>query len=246
MEELQKEYLELLSSFHFDESNLDYTLLDKHRVMLTELAKVSNSGITVFDTYQKTHVFASYNFIDLFGYCVDGIDDRIPHEDSLSLFQNAIVALKYLFSNKVNVKDFKMISEYRMRNASNSYVRVVEQLSTLETDKAGNPWLSLSVIDLSPDQTEFKSVKCNIVNLMDNTFFSIQDLYSGNKETELTPREVEILRLIKDGLLSKEISDRLFISVHTVNTHRQRILEKLDADNSMEAVKYASSLGLLS
>ncbi|MDR1880928.1 MAG: LuxR C-terminal-related transcriptional regulator, partial [Tannerellaceae bacterium] len=44
----------------------------------------------------------------------------------------------------------------------------------------------------------------------------------------------------------KEISNQLCISVHTVNTHRQRILEKLDVDNSLEAVKYASALGLLS
>ncbi|RWX01688.1 LuxR C-terminal-related transcriptional regulator [Flavobacterium cerinum] len=35
------------------------------------------------------------------------------------------------------------------------------------------------------------------------------------------------------------------ISIHTVNTHRQRILVKLDADNAMEAVKKASALGLL-
>jgi DNA-binding NarL/FixJ family response regulator len=53
------------------------------------------------------------------------------------------------------------------------------------------------------------------------------------------------LQLVKDGRLSKEISEELHISVHTVNTHRQRILEKLDVDNSMEAVKYASELGLL-
>ena len=55
-----------------------------------------------------------------------------------------------------------------------------------------------------------------------------------------------VLQLIKEGLLSKEISEQLSISVHTVNTHRQRILEKLDVNNSMEAVKYASALGLIS
>jgi DNA-binding NarL/FixJ family response regulator len=61
----------------------------------------------------------------------------------------------------------------------------------------------------------------------------------------LTKREKEILKLIRDGLLSKEISDKLFISIYTVNTHRQHILEKLGADNSIEAVNYASQLGLL-
>jgi DNA-binding CsgD family transcriptional regulator len=64
-------------------------------------------------------------------------------------------------------------------------------------------------------------------------------------EFELTKREIEILRYVKDGLLSREISDKLFISVHTVNTHRQRFLEKLGASNSMEAVIFASKFGLL-
>ena len=70
--------------------------------------------------------------------------------------------------------------------------------------------------------------------------------YSAKNGAGLSEREIEILQMVKDGLLSKEISEQLYISTNTVNTHRQRILEKLDADNSMEAVKYASALGLLS
>ena len=63
--------------------------------------------------------------------------------------------------------------------------------------------------------------------------------------TTLSKREIQILRMVKNGLLSKEISDNLDISLHTVNTHRQRVLEKLGANNSMEAVVFASKLGLL-
>ena len=61
----------------------------------------------------------------------------------------------------------------------------------------------------------------------------------------LTKREIEILKLVKSGFLSKEISNKLTISLHTVNTHRQRVLEKLGVDNSMEAVMLASKLGLI-
>jgi DNA-binding NarL/FixJ family response regulator len=51
--------------------------------------------------------------------------------------------------------------------------------------------------------------------------------------------------MVRDGFLSKEISDKLTISLHTVNTHRQKILEKFDVNNSMEAVMLASKLGLI-
>ena len=67
----------------------------------------------------------------------------------------------------------------------------------------------------------------------------------GASSDPLSEREREILRLIGRGRLSKEIAVELSISVHTVNTHRQRILEKLRADNSMEAVRYAAERGLL-
>jgi DNA-binding CsgD family transcriptional regulator len=63
-------------------------------------------------------------------------------------------------------------------------------------------------------------------------------------KTKLNRLEKEILGLFAEGLISKEIADKLFISVNTVNTHQQRILEKLDGGNSMEAIKYAAELGL--
>lgn len=245
MENLQKEHIRLLSLQDFDEINLDYSLLEYHKQMLSHLARVSNSGITVFDMYQQKHVYTSFNFGGLFGDCEEGIDERVHPDDLYPLMKNGIGALKFLYANKDNVEDYKMISEFRIRNAVGQYVRVIEQYSLLEKDKAGNAWLSLSVLDLSPDQTAFKAVKGNLLNIRENKLFSIEGLISSKKTTELSAREITVLQLIKEGLLSKEISEQLFISVHTVNTHRQRILEKLDVSNSMEAVRYASELGLI-
>jgi DNA-binding CsgD family transcriptional regulator len=67
----------------------------------------------------------------------------------------------------------------------------------------------------------------------------------ADKEAMLTAREKEVLQLVSKGLISKQIADKLFISVNTVNTHRQRILEKLQADSTIEAIKYASGLGII-
>ena len=247
MNELIDEYGKLLAVQVFDEDEPDYALLEtQHNQVLTQLAGVSNSAVTVFDMYARKHVFTSRNFLELFGSHadVDQPDGKVHPEDTERLLHHANLAMKYVYSHKEDMKRYKFITEYRIRNASNEYVRVIEQQSILETDKAGNAWLALSVIDLSPDQSAFKPVTSVILNVGDNTLFSIQALDEADKSV-LSPRETEILQLIKHGLLSKEISEQLSISVHTVNTHRQRILEKLNADNSMEAVRYASSLGLL-
>ncbi|MDR1180810.1 MAG: helix-turn-helix transcriptional regulator, partial [Bacteroidales bacterium] len=61
----------------------------------------------------------------------------------------------------------------------------------------------------------------------------------------LTKRELEVLEMVDKGMMSKEISTKLFISIHTVNRHRQNILEKMKVDTLTEAINYAQKLGLL-
>jgi DNA-binding NarL/FixJ family response regulator len=61
----------------------------------------------------------------------------------------------------------------------------------------------------------------------------------------LTEREVEILRLIAEGLSNKEIGDRLFISHRTVDTHRTNLMQKLDLHNIAGLVRLAIECGLV-
>jgi len=64
------------------------------------------------------------------------------------------------------------------------------------------------------------------------------------KNIELSPREKEVLSLLADELTSKEISEKLFISVNTVETHRKNILLKTGSKTTTGAVKYAIESGL--
>jgi DNA-binding NarL/FixJ family response regulator len=61
----------------------------------------------------------------------------------------------------------------------------------------------------------------------------------------LTEREREVLTLIADGLTSSEIGERLFLSPHTVQTHRDHIMTKLDLHSRVELTKYAIRKGLI-
>ena len=62
---------------------------------------------------------------------------------------------------------------------------------------------------------------------------------------ELTPRELEVLKLLAEGLPNKSIADRLGISEHTVKFHVNSILGKLGAQSRTEAVTRATRLGLI-
>ena len=57
----------------------------------------------------------------------------------------------------------------------------------------------------------------------------------------ITPKEKEVLSLLAQGFSSKEIASRLFISVHTVESHRKNLRFKFDAKNSSELIMKASS-----
>lgn len=62
---------------------------------------------------------------------------------------------------------------------------------------------------------------------------------------EFTDRELEIIRLCRDGLPGKLIACRLGISPSTVNTHKERIFQKLGINSTMEMVNYALKKGII-
>ncbi|MGE5514346.1 MAG: response regulator [Bacteroidota bacterium] len=61
----------------------------------------------------------------------------------------------------------------------------------------------------------------------------------------LTAREREVLRLIAQGLKNREIADTLSIAIKTVETHRTKIMQKLDLHNSAELATYAMRRGMI-
>ena len=61
----------------------------------------------------------------------------------------------------------------------------------------------------------------------------------------ITPRELDILELIAQGLSNREIAEKLFVSENTVKTHSSRVLSKLGAKRRTQAVQLGKTYGLL-
>jgi DNA-binding NarL/FixJ family response regulator len=68
---------------------------------------------------------------------------------------------------------------------------------------------------------------------------------SSKKIADLTEREVEVLKLIADGLVNKQIADKLFISVKTVINHREHIMSKLNIHSAAGLTKFAIENGVV-
>ena len=62
---------------------------------------------------------------------------------------------------------------------------------------------------------------------------------------DISPREQEVLKMLAQGVATPEIAETLFVSIHTVRTHVQAILEKLGAHSKLEAVTIAAREGLV-
>ncbi|UTW60974.1 response regulator transcription factor [bacterium SCSIO 12741] len=63
--------------------------------------------------------------------------------------------------------------------------------------------------------------------------------------TSLTKRELEIIQLICDGLKTVQIAEQLNLSVHTVNTHRKNIMNKLQFKTPAELIRYAYTASII-
>ena len=77
------------------------------------------------------------------------------------------------------------------------------------------------------------------------SFFSEKKQISSENEKHLTTRELEIIKLIADGLTNQEIAAKLFLSTMTVDTHRKNMIAKLQLKNTASLVKYAFEHKLL-
>lgn len=80
-------------------------------------------------------------------------------------------------------------------------------------------------------------------------FKKYSSVVKAKKEKEpdikLTSREMEIVRLIAEGLTSQEMAEKLFISPRTVETHRANLMKKTGVKSAMELVRKAERLGVL-
>ena len=138
---------------------------------------------------------------------------------------------------------YKATCNFRIKDRNRRYIRVDNSTQILRTSPRGKIWLILCCYDLSSDQSDAEGISPRILN--NATGEVTREILADCRANILTDREKEVLRLIRDGYASKRIADELGISIHTVNRHRQNILEKLSVGNSIEAVRAALAMKLL-
>lgn len=81
-----------------------------------------------------------------------------------------------------------------------------------------------------------------ITNLLLSSYLSDKEIDTSEKENRqksLSVREMEVLRLFAEGVSNRAIADQLFISVRTVETHKNNIMKKINIKTTVDLVKFA-------
>lgn len=254
MQDKYKTLEEMWARQRINHSDVNYDIWYNQRSLLTGMSELSGSCIFTVDVYKQRYAFVSKNFTNLLGYertkletierQGDYFESRFHPDDYDHLLDLQIKLGNFIYELPSDERnDYRNIFQYRVLGAAGKYVNVVSRQQVLLRDNNDKAWIVMGIMEISPDQSPLEYVKCSVANLKTGRLFTPSALPGSC--IHLTKREIQILLLIKEGALSKEIADRLGISLYTVSNHRKNILNKLNADNSVEAINNAKRYNIV-
>jgi len=126
----------------------------------------------------------------------------------------------------------------RFRKKDGSYFRALRQSNIIETNKENIMTKSYSVISDISTIKKSNYVEWNCTS-RGKPIKGLREFLEKKQEGYFTKREMEILRLLIEGKGSKEISEKLFVSKHTIDTHRRKMLAKSTCTNTIELIDFA-------
>lgn len=160
-----------------------------------------------------------------------------------------IVTMDYAQGDSFTLEDIKFIQEH----APNTKVLIITSDENSSNVFQAIKYGAISFLTRDCDEEEILSALFSTAKDEKFICHRVVDIIihknMGNEEPDcsgikLTVRELEVLQLTANGMTAKEIASKLFLSLHTVYTHKKNIMRKLDISSSSEMILYAISKGL--
>ena len=178
-----------------------------------------------------------------------------------SRYRTWILVLALLLAAAVGISAAGYIRRLRRRSTelqrvSDAREQIIEVLSRdlrnpVGAMAGGIAELSAQAASLPPEEIRRRcqELACNAENLNNEVADYMEDILVERSrriaDIGLSQREIQIIRLSAEGLTAAQIAERTFLSVHTVNTHRQRIYAKMEVRNVSDMLRKAQELGLI-
>lgn len=249
VKDLNTQRLQNKNLHHCEVSDGDYRRIVPKIELLQQLAEVERSVYAVYDMNTGKYLMKSEEQKKLFGED-SPVDSEIHyqniHPDDIEFVLETDNRVFRFYSElpKDEKKDYKLVYDFRVRNTEGVYMRYMHQVMVLEQDASGKAWLILVISNMLSEKTSNMRPQRRMINIKTNKLHLFND-DDSHSHLVLTKRETEVLSLISRGYDSINISDKLNISVNTVNNHRQNILRKTLTENTTQAVLYCKRLGVI-
>ena len=167
---------------------------------------------------------------------------QLMHPEDISKLHEKEDTVKQFLLHELPTEDmtsYKVVYLFRLRDSNGSYKTILQQSQVLTVSEGGK---IEQVIGIHTDVTHLNIPIDQKISFISNTKPSYTSIKAGlpinlqrtNYEDIFTSREIEVIHKLSEGKNFKEIADALFVSPHTINTHKKNILNKSGCSNTAE------------
>jgi len=202
-------------------------IVEDHPIVSDSLTNLINSSDLELECYHATNAHDGLAWLNGNKAAIILLDINLPDMSGIefcTIAKSRHAGLKILAITSIEQRH--VVDQMLAAGANGFILKSSDTSEILEAIKqilSGNSYISLSVADLLKGK-----------------------LATNSNTPLLTRREVEVLKLIADGLTNQEIAEKLFISSWTVDSHRKNLLLKFNAKNTAILVKTAVTSGIIS
>lgn len=247
---INKQFSDFLLSLKYGYEGETLKIEDQINTYLENLLLLPNQ--LVYIHHIKSGTFFHKGFDQCLGYSISQLTAdffiRNLHPSDLSMyFKISKALLSFVMDNSDELVPFQSSFQinYRLKKEDGSYAQVLRQSTPFIKNKKGEIEAYISICSDISSISESNSVKWNISGPKKECFDSYITTNGKKKESLFSGRELDILALLSKGHSSHLISEELFISVNTVNTHRKNLMRKANVNKTIDLIAFASENGYL-
>ncbi|NER17360.1 LuxR C-terminal-related transcriptional regulator [Spongiivirga citrea] len=233
--------------------------LEKHIQNMRALDVLLPHSATFFcitNTHKLSFEYVSKNLPISLGFDSDMLKEKGMnffwsriHPDDQQPWLNALKGLMVYTLGEIPVEDRLRMNytwNYRLKNKNDEYVNIIQNTTPLELDGDHKPIIGLA--HYTALNANMKLDVCASAKQL-NQNGEYETKYYNNYsqkliEQDISNRERDIIRLLILKKSSREIAEKLFISPHTVDTHRRNIIKKLKLTSTAELASYFKHNGI--
>lgn len=171
------------------------------------------------------------------------------HPDDIDFVTKSEAFLTRFFYENIGQEkllSYKNSYSFRFRLKNGEYALFNHQSLMLSLDDNGGLGKSLNIHTRIDHLSNLNTYKISLIGLNgEPSFMNLSPDEDNHDVKEFSKREIDIIKLISNGLSNAEIAEKLFISALTVKKHRNNILAKSDSKNTAQLVKNCILQGII-